>query len=84
MSESKSNESGVNYESPINKIGLLITMLLQPAEAGGLSERDSKRIYYSMMECLDNLTEEGHRILLDDIIEKWAPEMKKRTNSKGE
>lgn len=64
----------VLIKDALNAVGMLIVILLAPAEAGGMSEDEARRIHQSIMEAYCNLDPEAmDEMLLPDIIEKWVP-----------
>ena len=77
----ESKEKPITEIPPINQIAVLFIYLLEYFEAGGLSEEESKDIFDIFIECVGNMKEEFHRMLIDHIIEKWAlPLMKTKGN----
>lgn len=72
----------LNEKSPMNQLAVLFVYLFEYLEAGGLSEEESKDIFDVFIECVGNMKEESHEMLIDHIIEKWAlPLMKTKGNS---
>jgi hypothetical protein len=64
------------------KLSILLVMLLEFFQAGGLSETEAKDIYDTLMHCTGNLKDPAHHILIQDIIEKWAlPQIKTEGNA---
>jgi hypothetical protein len=79
---SDEKEKPLNELPPMNQLAVLIVYLLEYFEAGGLSEEESKDIFDTFMECIGNMKEESHEMLVDRIIEKWAlPLIKPKGNS---
>ena len=79
---SDSREKPLSEESPMNQLAVLFVYLFEYFEAGGLSEEESKDIFDIFIECVGNMKEESHEMLIDHIIEKWAlPLMKTKGNS---
>lgn len=78
---SDSREKPLTEISPMNQLAVLLIYLLEYFEAGGLSEEESKEIFDISLECVGNMKEESHKLLVDHIIEKWAlPLMKTKGN----
>ena len=78
---SDSNEKPINEIPPMNQLAVLLVYLFEYFEAGGLAEEEAKDIFDIFLECIGNMKEESHEMLVDHIIEKWAlPLMKTKGN----
>jgi hypothetical protein len=68
-----------NYKTKgSHEISTLIASILQPAMAGGISEKRAEEIYNEIMSNIASLgkDKEGNtafQTLLDDILRKWYP-----------
>ena len=64
----------VRIEDALNAVGMLLVILLIPAEAGGLPEAEAQRIHKTVMDAYCNLNMAAfEEMLLPDIIKKWVP-----------
>ena len=67
-----SSDSSISDESPLKQIAMLIVILLEPAQGGGMPEHHAKEIYEDVLGHIASLSPEAHTMLLDDVIFKWA------------
>lgn len=75
------SDKPLNEMPPFNQLAVLLVYLLEYFEAGGLTEDESKEIFDIFLECIGNMKEESHGMLVDRIIENWAlPLMKTKGN----
>lgn len=75
------SDKPLNELLPDNQLAVLLVYLLEYFEAGGLTDDESIEIFDLFLECIGNMKEESHGMLVDRIIEKWTlPLMKTKGN----
>jgi len=60
-------------EPSLDKIGILIVAILEAARGAGMTAERAEAIYEDIMDHLKNLHDEGHDLLVRDLLVKWAP-----------
>ncbi|MFZ5479089.1 MAG: hypothetical protein ACOZNI_20130 [Myxococcota bacterium] len=53
-------------------IAVLVAVLLEPAKAGGMSDRESRRVYDAIMSRIASLGPDAFEMLREDILKCWA------------